>query len=966
MQNNETDIPEGSNEERRVQSGRRRSAFCVLRSAFCIRPRSAFCIPRFVADESGQGILFAAATLLLLLGFVAFVFNIGRLLDRRTKVQIAADAAAYSGAMVEADAVSAIAYINSAMSQVYYNALKYAVDMNESAVAAELEYRMTPQYYGLTLDQQGPNGPAWQAYYGAPQGSPPSPSSVYFFSSTGLQQAKQWMVQLSQLENAIAIVAPRLIQEEMYAVAGRTGGERMSVFPSFRMFPSSDGQIEFQITQLTMLNGMPNGWLITQVYPQSSAASLQVTFSDNIWDLQWTSGASSSEVQITQNSPTSWQVSFFQPIGNMLQQVSIVDDPVLGWVVSGSSTGGGTMPPISFTPLPPVTVDGQQVVPVQISQGGYSQVLMRSPDGNISVWNGSSYVPITQNSTTIGGVNVQVNVTNTITFAGGGSAQIGNPTTVNIGPARITLSNPPTIGTGFGPVWISITGNQPSISVGGFSLTAGGATGQWIEHYNPVEETWWQNRLIGNVNGNPLEWQYDYWKLGALLANEGMPDTEASSGSLAAGGIACHALSPALIGQTPAWTSWFNPYPPYDWPNTTNAGELPSIVPPSVLPGNGAMPYDITTTEQYAVQCALNPPAEGLPLPVVQFGLPDPATGIRHALNAPPSYMYYQTAPCALCGGTGNYNGGGPGSCPACHGLDNCFPNANYTNVRVFIGDLANTNPPSVVRCANPAAQNFLPFPDDFYLSARMFSYVPADPGPNGFVAYPSTLNSSAPIPITYANLPLVATEYFFARGLNIGVWTHAYNGGPDHPNDVPMLFPNSREPYWGTVAIASGRVGLSTEAGGFPSGGVPLPNVSGNNSYLCQFSDEFDRQTWCQNSLQNLYYADVQAALFASKNQVLDFDLNTVNLQPPGNVTIDETGLSYLWTAVLTPHVWLNGGDNWLDRFGGQADRQAVVEYNGGSSSLMPVGQALGNMQNRQGATFDSGSGQLNNVVEH
>ena len=79
----------------------------------------------------------------MLVGFVAFVFNIGRLLDRRTKTQIAADAAAYSGAMVEADAVSAIACINSAMSQVYYNCLKYAVDMNESAVAAELERRMS-------------------------------------------------------------------------------------------------------------------------------------------------------------------------------------------------------------------------------------------------------------------------------------------------------------------------------------------------------------------------------------------------------------------------------------------------------------------------------------------------------------------------------------------------------------------------------------------------------------------------------------------------------------------------------------------------------------------------------------------------------------------------------------------------------------------------------------------------------
>ena len=202
-------------------------ALSTLQFAFCTRRR-------FLADESGQGIIFAAATLLVLVGFVAFVFNFGRLLDRRTKTQIAADAAAYSGAMVEADAVSAIACINSAMSQVYYNSLKYAVDMNESAVAAELDYMMSPQYLQYLQNPQNPpapsNGIAFQTYLNA----------IFPASRAGLQQAKQWMVQLSQLENAIAIVTPRLVQEEIFAVAGRAGGERMSVYPSFRMFPSPD------------------------------------------------------------------------------------------------------------------------------------------------------------------------------------------------------------------------------------------------------------------------------------------------------------------------------------------------------------------------------------------------------------------------------------------------------------------------------------------------------------------------------------------------------------------------------------------------------------------------------------------------------------------------------------------------------------------------------------------------------
>jgi len=40
------------------------------------------------------------------------------------------------------------------------------------------------------------------------------------------------------------------------------------------------------------------------------------------------------------------------------------------------------------------------------------------------------------------------------------------------------------------------------------------------------------------------------------------------------------------------------------------------------------------------------------------------------------------------------------------------------------------------------------------------------------------------------------------------------------------------------------------------------------------------------------------------------------------------------------------------MDRFNGQADTR--------------VGQALRSMQNRQGATFDYGSAQLNQVVQH
>ncbi len=543
---------------------------------------------------------------------------------------------------------------------------------------------------------------------------------------------------------------------------------------------------------------------------------------------------------------------------------------------------------------------------------------------------------MTSNQTRIGGVNVQVNVTNTINFAGGGSAQIGNPTTFNIGGAHIVLGNPPTISTGFGPVWISINGfnpNQFNISAGGFNLMPGDSNGRWNEHFNPTEETWWRNRLVVmglGLNGNPNQWEYDYERLGALLVNE------------TNGNIASHAFTGSGNGYGsdsstwPPWTTWFNPYPV---PMPNNATQ------------HFSMPYDITTLAQNAVA----------------FGPPD-RSGISHALSAPPGNTYYQTARCAYCGGTGNA-GGGPGSCPACHGLDNCYPNVNYSNVRVFVGDLV-SNPFSVVHVMQPGAQNT----DDFYLGAPMFR-------PTTLVGYPN----DPPAP---ALLPLVATADFFKWGVNVGVWIHPFNGlwnatngnSPDRlmmsnwneqeqqitnvqdPLSKVVFFPSSVEPAWGTVAIASARVGLSTAGGGLPNGGVGLPNVNGN--YLCQFTDANDRSNWCASSLQNLYYANVHAQLVASKNQVSDFDLDTDILQ--GNPlfwnsstnsfqsTPDESGLSFLWSSILAVNSYQTGND-WMDRFNGQADPR--------------VGAALSNMQNPynpQGPPFDYGSAQLNQVVQH
>ena len=264
-------------------------------------------------------------------------------------------------------------------------------------------------------------------------------------------------------------------------------------------------------------------------------------------------------------------------------------------------------------------------------------------------------------------MNVQVNVTNTIKFAGGGSAQIGNPTVLNIGQpqgARIVLSNPPTISTGFGPIWISINGfnpNQFNISAGGFSLTPGNSNGRWSDHYNPSEELWWRNRLVvmgTDVNGSRTSGS-TIGSSSARCCNHESNGTITQHAFMGSGNgyTADSSTWPAWAGTANGATPWFNTFPTQAQPaNLTWQPQLGDFTPP-----------------------------------------PNPnKLGIRHLNQAlqgagsgyPPPGAYYQTSPansslgCPACNGTGVLNGQ---PCPVCHGWDN-YGNSITSNIRVSIG----------------------------------------------------------------------------------------------------------------------------------------------------------------------------------------------------------------------------------------------------------------------------------------
>ena len=83
---------------------------------------------RFHEDEEGATLVFAAATFFALAMSIAFVFQIGTVSADRLQIQGAADAAAYSGALVEANSLNAMGQINDGITYVNYIAMRHAID----------------------------------------------------------------------------------------------------------------------------------------------------------------------------------------------------------------------------------------------------------------------------------------------------------------------------------------------------------------------------------------------------------------------------------------------------------------------------------------------------------------------------------------------------------------------------------------------------------------------------------------------------------------------------------------------------------------------------------------------------------------------------------------------------------------------------------------------------------------------
>jgi Flp pilus assembly protein TadG len=571
-------------------------------------------LTRFAADQRGQAILFAAASIMVLAGFVALVFNIGQVTERRARVQLAADNAAYSGALVQANGLSSIAWINNGMAQIYTNLTRYAVDVCTTGVVAELEHRLNRGGLGVS-DYQ----------------------AAITNAQTWLPRGKEWMTDLSRIENAVAIVTPRLMQETMYNVAKVDGAERVTLYPTPRLFPAGSSEQHFLIEQFAQ------GWRVTNLVNNDM---FWIFKQGNEWHLihNNASGVTQEEVVVREVIPgKQWVVIRYDDKGNVVQQVTLYCDDQLGWLAQGWNPG---QPPGQQTvqlAFKQVDMDGDgKLEGTQVTdQQGNVQVFKRE-NGILYLWRPGQkdYAPMTTQTTTVGGVEVRVNVTNSIAFPGA-NVNIGQPTSVHVGNVHIVLSDPPVIEGILGPVVVRIQGFSPgsfSFSVAGYAMSPNSADGRWRKRFDPVEQIWWRQRLIPQTPNDPTaihQWQYDYERMGTHLRYE--PNMERFT---LINGLYAQQGGP----QQPDWMKW----------------------------------YDVITGKPYitgAIQ-NMNPTV-------------DPVTKLHLPTSDPPDNAYYLTVMCSVCNGTGyapDPQTGQMAECAACHAEDH--DRNGKSDLRVSIQDV--------------------------------------------------------------------------------------------------------------------------------------------------------------------------------------------------------------------------------------------------------------------------------------
>ncbi len=507
---------------------------------------------RLTRDTNGQTMVFGAISLFILVSFTAMVFNVGQVVSHRVEVQNAADAAARSGALTEANLVSTVAFLNDGMAYIYYNMMRYATNVTVFGVLAELK-ETGPPYPSDGL--VGVSNPVARYNWAFSQ------------ADTWIPRCKTWLNVISRIERAIALSGDLLVKREIrrsavanaaHDVGGAEKGiEAVALFPDFDLLPHGGGYLRLDIDQIDP----DNGWHIVS----NTGYMIEIRrLGDYHWLITSTGGV---QIEIRRLGPNHYVLTtsnqaleIERPSSDHVIIKVTGPNPMhincryldgIGWAVNAVS------PDVKVNYVP-FRDGGFRITCVP----GGSMAVRRGPDGRLQQWNGYSWVPIPgdRDEITIGDKTIPVQRSNTVALPG--NALLDLPNTVRLGPVTYHIPDRVEIGnTGIqlrrdsvritARVWLATfviddMGELPYLEVNG--LTTRDADDCW----RVISERGTRHRLQWPDPRDNF-WIYEYASNASYLFGDGMRR------------LAHHAIQDndpyvqTHAGLEPAWTEWFNP-----------------------------------------------------------------------------------------------------------------------------------------------------------------------------------------------------------------------------------------------------------------------------------------------------------------------------------------------------------------------------------------------------------------------
>lgn len=476
-------------------------------------------LKRFARDESGQGLIFGAVTLFVLVFCVSMVHNVGQVAAERTRCQSAADAAAYSGALVEADVVSSVAWMNEGMAYVYYHLMRYVVD--NICYATLRRFKQHPPSGGPTIPDSLLGIDNVEAKYQASHAR----------AEEWLDRGEDWLRRVSNIEESMAMSCFSLMRQEVFRVARENGAEYVTVWPDLVFWPDPDSQLTIIIERLS------NGWRLTA----DNGYTFEVReIGEERWQITCNDG---TEVILGKlgDDPAQYEIQVND--GTYLKATEL---PGLGWSVTGWAEGQS----ISYQPAPSYG-DGAY----KITSGSGSAIVRRGPDGGLQEYSGGGWKDQDlQDSVEVDGTEVPIHQTGAISAGG---ADIYLPDRVDIGSTRVDLRPDRVLLTArIGDAALRIEDEEVVVNWLSNVHHDDGKWRSWVHHGRRYGSGGtWRHRMTEN---NPTTWTYEYQKNGSHFVR----DTRHRFGvthALYDNDPQCRDYTHPSYGELPGWTEWFDP-----------------------------------------------------------------------------------------------------------------------------------------------------------------------------------------------------------------------------------------------------------------------------------------------------------------------------------------------------------------------------------------------------------------------